>query len=214
MIRRIAVWDLPTRLFHWAIVLLMPALWWTAEEHKDELHLLLGKVALGLLLFRLIWGLIGSSTARFAGFVKGPGAILAYLRGQKPAGVGHNPLGALSVLALLFLLANVIGLGLFAGDEDSLNPGPLNHLVSYDSGRVLAERHEQLFWILVGFIALHVAAILYYRLVKGDRLVAPMVTGERKGEEGEAGMVAAPAWRFLAAAAVSALLTWWITAFL
>jgi cytochrome b len=206
--RRIAVWDLPTRAFHWLIVLLVPALWWTAEEHMHDLHLLLGEVALGLLLFRLIWGLIGSSTARFAGFVRGPGAILAYLRGQRPAGVGHNPLGALSVLALLFLLANVVGLGLFATDEDGHAPGPLSHLVSYDSARILAERHEQVFWILVGFVGLHVAAILYYLVVKRDNLVAPMVTGGRAGADGDAPMAAAPGWRFLVAASLATLLTW------
>jgi len=205
---RVAVWDLPTRAFHWLIVLLMPALWWTGEEHMDDLHLLLGEVALGLILFRLIWGLIGSSTARFAGFVRGPGAILDYLRGQRPAGVGHNPLGALSVLALLLLLATVAGLGLFATDEDGLAPGPLSHLVTFDSARILAERHEQVFWILVGFVGLHVAAILFYLLVKRDNLVAPMVSGARGGGEVEAGMVAAPAWRFLVAAAIAILLTW------
>ena len=205
---RIAVWDLPTRAFHWLIVLLMPALWWTGEEHMHDLHLLLGEVALGLILFRLFWGLIGSSTARFAGFVRGPGAIRAYLRGQRPAGVGHNPLGALSVLALLFLLANVVGLGLFATDEDGLAPGPLSRHVTFDSARILAERHEQLFWILVGFIGLHVAAILFYLVVKRDNLVAPMITGGREGAEGEAAMAAAPAWRFLIAAGFAAILTW------
>jgi cytochrome b len=209
---RIAVWDLPTRAFHWLIVLLVPALWWTGEEHMHDLHLLLGEVALGLILFRLIWGLIGSSTARFAGFVRGPGAILAYLRGARPAGVGHNPLGALSVLALLFLLANAVGLGLFAIDEDGHAPGPLSHLVSYDSARILAERHEQVFWILVGFVGLHVAAILYYLVVRRDNLVTPMVTGARAAAQGEAPMIAAPAWRFAIAASLAFLLTWVIAA--
>ncbi len=206
----IRVWDLPTRAFHWLIVLLMPALWWTGEEHMDELHLLLGEVALGLILFRIVWGLIGSSTARFAGFVKGPGAILAYLRGERPAGVGHNPLGALSVLALLVLLATVTGLGLFATDEDGLAPGPLSHLVTFDSARILAERHEQLFWILVGFIGLHVAAILFYFLVRRDNLVTPMVTGARAGSAGEEAMAAAPVWRFFIAAGAAVALTWLI----
>lgn len=204
---RIAIWDLPTRAFHWLIVLAMPALWWTGEEHLYDLHLLLGEIVLGLILFRLIWGLIGGSTARFAGFVKGPGAILAYLRGEGQAGVGHNPLGALSVLALLVLLVTVTGLGLFATDEDGLAPGPLAHLVTFDSARILAERHEQVFWILVGFIGLHVAAILFYLVVRRDNLVAPMVTGGREGRDGEAAMLAAPGWRFLVAASLAAALT-------
>jgi cytochrome b len=204
---KVAVWDLPTRIFHWALVLLIPALWWTGEEHRHDLHLLLGEVTLGLVLFRLLWGLFGSSTARFAGFVRGPGAILAYLRGSRPAGIGHNPLGAISVLVLLFLLANVVGLGLFATDEDGLDPAPLAHFVSYDSARILTERHEQLFWILVGFIALHVAAILYYLLVKRDNLVIPMVTGSRDMPAGGGEMIAAPLWRFLLAAGLAVVLT-------
>lgn len=203
---RIAIWDVPTRLFHWLIVLLMPALWWTAETHRMELHLLLGQVALGLILFRIFWGLIGSSTARFAAFVKGPRAIRAYLGGAK-AGIGHNPLGALSVVALLLLLATVIGLGLFASDEDGFQPGPLSHLIDFDSARILAERHEQVFWILVGFIVLHVAAILFYLVAKRDNLVGPMVTGGRRGEAGEAPMVPAPAWRFLLAAGLAIAIT-------
>jgi len=208
---RIAIWDLPTRAFHWAIVLLMPALWWTAEAHRMELHLLLGQLTLGLVLFRIVWGVIGSSTARFAGFVKGPRAILAYLGGAKP-GIGHNPLGALSVLILLFLLANVIGLGLFASDEDGIAPGPLSHLIDFDAARILAERHEQVFWILVGFIGLHVAAILFYLLVRRDNLVGPMIIGGREARAGEGPMAPAPAWRFLLAAALAAALTWWIGA--
>jgi len=209
-VSRIRIWDLPTRAFHWAIVLLMPALWWTAEEHELEWHYLLGEVTLGLILFRLIWGLIGSSTARFAGFVKGPGAILAYLRGRHPEEVGHNPLGALSVLALLLLIATIVGLGLFATDEDGLHPGPLAHLVTFDSAMILAERHEQMFNILLGFIGLHVAAILFYLFVRRDNLVGPMVTGAREARAGEAPMAAAPAWRFVIAAAIAAGLTFWI----
>jgi len=203
----IRIWDLPTRVFHWALVVLIPALWWTGEEHLLDWHFLLGEMVLGLLLFRLFWGLFGSSTARFAGFVKGPGAILAYLRGRRPAGVGHNPLGALSVLALLFLLANVVGLGLFATDEDGLAPAPLSHLISYDSARILTERHEQLFWILVAFIGLHVAAILFYLIARRDNLVTPMITGRRRAAAGGEEMIGAPLWRFLIAAGLAAILT-------
>lgn len=188
----------------------MPALWWTAEEHRLELHYLLGEVMLGLILFRIIWGLIGGSTARFAGFVRGPGAIVAYLRGRHRGSVGHNPLGALSVLALLLLIATIVGLGLFATDEDGLHPGPLAHLVTFDSAVILAERHEQLFNILLGFIGLHVAAILFYLIVRRDNLVVPMVTGTREAGSGEAPMAAAPAWRFIVAAAIAAGLTLWI----
>jgi cytochrome b len=205
---RIRIWDLPTRLFHWAIVLLIPALWWTHQIDRLDLHLILGEIMLGLILFRIFWGLIGSSTARFIGFVKGPAGIYRYLKGQSAAAPGHNPLGGWSVMVMLLLIATEVGLGLFVTDEDGLNEGPLTHLISYDSARILAHRHETLFYILLGFIALHLGAILFYLLVKRDNLVAPMVTGSRPGD-GEA-MRPAPLWRFLAAVALATGLTLWI----
>lgn len=204
---RIAIWDLPTRVFHWLVVLLIPALWWTAEEAMMDLHMLFGQVMLGLVLFRIFWGLIGSSTARFASFVGGPRSIRDYLRGSTKPGVGHNPLGALSVLALLILLAVQVGLGLFASEDDGLYQGPLSHHVSLEASETLAERHEMMFNVLLVFIGLHLAAILFYTFIKRDRLIAPMITGGREGLGGEAPMVAAPFWRFLIAAGAALGLT-------
>src|SRR4051794_31090532 len=171
---KVRIWDLPTRLFHWAIVILVPALWWTHRIERLDLHILLGEIMLGLILFRLIWGLIGSSTARFASFLRGPGAVLLYLRGRAAAPFGHNPIGGWSVFAMLLLLAVETGLGLFVTDEDGLNSGPLSHLIDYDSARILAHRHETLFYVLLAFIALHIGAILYYLLARRDNLVVPM----------------------------------------
>lgn len=200
---RVRVWDLPIRLFHWAIVLLIPAMWWAAEEEKIELHIQLGQIMLGLILFRILWGVLGSSTARFSGFVRGPRKLLAYLRGAK-AGIGHNPLGALSVLAMLAALAVQVGLGLFASDEDGLYQGPLSYHVSAETAETLTERHEMWFNVILVLIALHLAAILYHLLVKRDDLVTPMIKGTRKAAaEGEAAMVPAPLWRFLAAAGLA-----------
>src|SRR4051812_6803603 len=108
-VRTMRVWDLPTRLVHWAMAALIPWSWWTAHNDQLERHRLSGYLLLGLLLFRLIWGFAGSETARFAAFVRGPAAIRRYLRGEGPAPLGHNPLGALSVLALLAALAAQIG---------------------------------------------------------------------------------------------------------
>src|ERR1041384_7437303 len=98
---KVQVWDLPVRLFHWAIVLLVPALWWTAENERLDLHITLGTAMLALVLFRLLWGIFGSSTARFAGFVRGPFGVMRYLSGRERGGIGHNPLGGWSVLAML-----------------------------------------------------------------------------------------------------------------
>ena len=123
---QVPVWDWPTRAFHWAIVLIVPAMWATHKLERMDVHILLGQAMLGLVLFRLIWGLIGSSTARFSGFVRGPRAVARYLAGRGGTVFGHNPLGGWSVLAMLPLLAVQVGLGLFATDEDGLVSGPLS----------------------------------------------------------------------------------------
>ena len=177
--RRIRIWDAPTRLFHWALVGLIAAAWWTAEEGLLEWHQRIGLTILILILFRLIWGVIGSSTARFSGFVRGPRAIGAYLRGKAPQAIGHNPLGALSVLALLLTVAAVTALGLFTEDEDGIAPGPLAYRVSADVSEQAHDWHEQGFDLLLVLVALHVAAIAYYWLFKRDNLVGPMISGSR-----------------------------------
>ena len=129
------VWDRPTRVFHWALVLLFAVQWWSAKTDRIDLHVAAGLTLLGLLVFRLIWGFIGGSTARFSNFLKGPRAVAAYLKGRAAPGIGHNPLGALSVLAMLLLLAVQAGLGLFASDEDAIEGGPLSHWISYESSQ-------------------------------------------------------------------------------
>jgi cytochrome b len=108
---------------------------------------------------------------------------------------------------MLLLLAVQVGLGLFVSDEDGLNTGPLSHLIDYDSARILAHRHETIFYILLGFIALHVAAIFYYLLARRDNLIAPMVTGSGSAPESGEAMVGAPLWRFLIAAVLALGLT-------
>jgi cytochrome b len=203
----VRVWDWPTRAFHWAIVLIVPAMWATHKLERMDVHILLGQVMLGLVLFRLIWGLIGSSTARFTGFMRGPRAVIDYVRGRAGAAFGHNPLGGWSVVLMLLLLAVQVGLGLFATDEDGLVSGPLSHLVSYDSARILAHRHETVFIILACVIMLHIAAILYYRLVRRDDLITPMVTGRRAAAASGEAMAGAPLWRLLLAVALAAGLT-------
>lgn len=207
---RIKVWDWPTRLFHWLLVVLIAAAWWTGEEEDLTWHYRIGLAVLMLVLFRLIWGVIGGSTARFARFVRGPRAIAAYLRGTSPPAVGHNPLGALSVLALLGLVSLVVALGLFATDDDGLDPGPLSHLVSYEAAEQAQELHETAFDLLLVMVAVHVAAILYYLLFKRDNLVGPMLTGSRDGPEGAEPLLPAPPWRTVFAIVAATLGAWWI----
>ena len=207
---RVKIWDWPTRLFHWALVVLIPLQWWTAEEEMMELHILFGTIVLGLLLFRLIWGLIGSSTARFANFVKGPRAAISYLSGRAEHVLGHNPLGGYSVMAMLGLLSMHVTLGLFASDDDGIDSGPLSHLVDYDLAEEAADLHETSFDLLLVLIGIHLAAILFYALVRRKNLVGPMLTGSGGAPEGVAPMQPAPLWRFLLAAALATGLAWWI----
>ncbi len=175
---RIAVWDLPIRLFHWVLVAMIGFSWWLAENDRIELHMYSGYAVLTLLLFRILWGLIGSSTARFGNFLKGPAAVLAYLRDARGwRAVGHTPIGAWSVVALLGLIAVQVATGLINSDDDGLNEGPLAALVSNDFADLGHEVHELAFNVLLGFMALHVAAILFYRVVLGKKLLRPMITG-------------------------------------
>lgn len=171
----VRVWDLPTRLFHWALVILLPLLWWTVQTEQLEVHKLLGFGVGALLVFRLFWGIAGSATARFSNFVRGPRAVLKYLRDGKAA-IGHNPLGALSIVAILGALATMVASGLFIADEDGLDSGPLASFVSYDAGRFAAHVHARAFDVLLILIFLHLTAVLAYFL-GGENLIAPMVTG-------------------------------------
>ena len=174
---KIAVWDLPTRLFHWTLVALIAFSWWSAENHQLTFHLWSGIAVLTLIVFRLLWGIFGSSTARFANFVRGPAAVRDYLRGTW-RGIGHSPLGALSVVALLGLILVQAGMGLFASDEDGLLLGPLSGFISGSASEEMAELHEDFFNVLLVLIGLHVAAVLFYWVAKKQNLIGPMVTGK------------------------------------
>ena len=169
------MWDLPVRLFHWTLVALIAFSWWSVKNHHTDWHIWSGISILTLLIFRLLWGLVGSSTARFANFVRGPRQVLRYLRGDW-RGIGHTPLGALSVVALMLATAVQVGLGLFNEDDDGLYAGPLANFLRPDTTDKIREFHEFNFNILLGLIALHVGAIIFYR-IRGKHLTKPMITG-------------------------------------
>ena len=211
---RVRVWDGPVRLVHWLVALAIPALWWTAGHDQLEWHRRIGYAVLALALFRLAWGVVGGSTARFASFVRGPKAVIAYARqlarGGPAAVVGHNPMGGWSVVALIALVLAETVLGLFAVDVDGLESGPLSRFVDFDGGRLAANWHHWLFNALLALVGLHLAAIAFYALVKRDNLVAPMLTGSRAAPEGTPAMTRAPLWRALAAAGVAAAVAVWI----
>lgn len=179
----IRVWDLPTRLFHWTLVILVAAMVWTGLSGKLDLHMTLGQAVLSLLLFRLIWGFAGNRYARFGDFVASPLACLRYLAalfrpGSGDSHVGHNPAGGYAVLAMLLLLAIQAGSGLFTSD-DIVTDGPLFSKVSSDTASLLSTIHRRVYWILAAVIGLHLLANVFYLLVKKNNLVGPMITGRK-----------------------------------
>lgn len=229
----VRVWDLPTRLFHWTLVLLLALLWFSGEvgglslTYQGEIlglpvsvfmgnmdvHMLLGQGVLVLVLFRLMWGVVGSSTARFSSFVRGPRSFLAYVgavaRGEVPATTGHNPAGALVILAMLALLLVQGGLGLFAND-DIFSQGPLAAKVSKATSDALTGWHGLVFNAILTVVVLHIGAAVYY-LVRGKNLIRPMVTGRKPAELMAAGDPAprmASPWLALPVLAVAVGIVW------
>ncbi|MEJ5988795.1 cytochrome b/b6 domain-containing protein [Ramlibacter sp. PS3R-8] len=180
---RVRVWDLPTRTFHWALAASLAGLAATgyAGGAWMEWHARLGSVTLALLLFRIVWGFIGGKWSRFASFLPTPGRVLAYLREQDDPRqhAGHNPLGALSVLAMLAVVMAQLLTGM-AGDDGGGFTGPLNDRVSQAVGAIANVLHKQIGqWLLLALVLLHVAAIAFYRIVRRQKLVQAMVDGDR-----------------------------------
>lgn len=182
----ILVWDWPVRLFHWLIVLLLTGSYLTIAVWPDfdlRTHKLIGFTILGLVVFRVLWGFAGGRHARFFNFIKGPGAIVRHIgelgRRGDPGHGGHNALGALSVLALLAsLLVQTIS-GLFNGD-DVLAEGPLHGIAGPELRSFMGQVHQINFTVLLVLIGLHLAAILFYVLWKGQGLVGAMIHGRRR----------------------------------
>lgn len=211
---RVKVWDLPTRLFHWLLVALIIVLGISGQLGRLDVHMLVGPAVVALILFRIIWGFVGSETARFSHFVRGPKAILAYIAAAKAGAVrsvGHNPLGAFSVLALLGLALLQGVTGLFTSD-DILSEGPLAHLVSGKTVSLLSAIHRVGFNLLLAFVALHLAAVIFYRVVKKDDMVEAMITGEKRVPEGVEGIRFKNPLLALAILAACAALVWGLLA--
>ena len=204
------VWDLPVRLVHWLLAALIAFSWWSVHHHHTDWHIWSGCAILTLLLFRILWGFVGSSTARFSGFVRGPSAVAAYWRGRWN-GIGHNPVGALSVIALLGAVAVQVGLGLVSEDEDGIFMGPLAGLVSTETSDKARDLHELWFNVMLALVALHLLAILYYRL-RGRKLTLPMVTGRAELPDGTEPMRPGKWWMALICLGIAMGSTRWIIA--
>lgn len=223
-LKRTPVWDLPTRVFHWVLVALLVALWITGTNDMLDWHMIIGQVTLALLLFRLVWGVIGSRHSRFADFVVGPRSALAHLRevlrvarlGPRGADgahhAGHTRLGGWMILALLILMLTMAISGLFASD-DIATQGPLNHLVNDRTARVMSVYHSLAFNVLLAFAGIHILAALFYLIRKRENLIGPLITGrtplpaEMAAQEGRFVSV----WIALAAMIAALLAVWGIT---
>lgn len=217
--RSVAVWDLPVRLFHWLLVAAVGTSWASGEFGWMRIHFLSGYLILTLLLFRLAWGFVGSRSARFSDFLKGPGSAFEHLRELRSSGnpahpvLGHNPLGGWMVAALLLVLSVQAGTGLFTSD-DILVDGPLVSQAGGAVVKLLSTAHRLVFNLILAMVAVHVAVIVGYLLLRGENLVRPMLTGRKTVPEGiavepprQAGLLPAALIAAVAAALVAALVT-------
>ena len=208
----VRVWDAPTRLFHWAIVVLLGVSWLSESRGWMTIHFISGYSVIALLLFRLAWGFVGSETSRFSRFLKSPTAALRHLahlhRREPDTEIGHNAAGGWMVLVMLALLAVQAGTGLFANDDGDTE-GPLFNYVGKDWSDWLSHIHAVNFKLIQIAVVLHVLAVLGYFVLKRHDLVRPMITGEKYLPMGTHGPALASPLRalvvfLLAAAAVSA----------
>lgn len=210
--KEFTVWDLPLRLFHWLLVVTILLSYLSAKAGGDwaDWHARLGGFALALVIFRLLWGLAGSHTSRFVHFFPSPTRLNQYIRG-KWQGVGHNPLGALSVIALLAAVLFISVTGLFANDDITLY-GPLYSLLEQSDSDWLTGLHKLLFDGLLILIGLHVIAIGFYWIVKRQNLVRPMLTGKKTVEVSHIPNSALKSnqlfLRFVISIAIAAVIVW------
>lgn len=183
------IWDLPLRIFHWSFAFTVLACWYTAEQEGEliDLHMQLGYVAIGLITFRLLWGIVGPTHARFSQFVPSPKRLLAYVKNQDKGetSAGHNPLGALMVILMIVLVFTQALSGLFIND-DIFSSGPYYGTVSSEIEKVMKFLHHNTFDLMIGAIFMHIAAIAFYWRIKKQNLVTPMITGQKSAKHAKA----------------------------
>ena len=204
------VWDLPLRVFHWLLVLTIIGSYVTAKLGEMTWHKGLGLLMIGMLIFRVLWGLIGPRHARFGNFIKGPGTVLRYLKGGVKS-VGHNPLGAGMVVLMLLLLTLQATTGLFSTDDVAF-VGPYFPSVSHKLAEQLTGIHHKNFNFILAAIVLHLAAITYYTFVKKERLVPAMFHGHKSAEYVPANeaITSSQLWKALIVIAVAGGCVFWL----
>jgi cytochrome b len=177
---KIRIWDLPLRLFHWLLVMAVMGSFVSVKLGGNAMiwHGRFGYLVLALIIFRLIWGFVGTHHARFAQFIKSPKVILAYLKNPTET-PGHSPLGAISVMVLIgFFLVQALA-GLFASDDIAFD-GPLAKFVASAWVELLTSFHRLNEWVLLALVAVHIGAILYYKYAKRINLISAMITGDKE----------------------------------
>lgn len=217
---QLRIWDLPTRIFHWLLVVCFIAAYvtnWLGVSYFTY-HLWVGYFVVILLVFRILWGIVGTHHAQFVNFVRHPMESVKYAlhltKGKAKSYPGHNPLGALMVLILLLILLLQAVTGLFANDE-IFNIGPLYGYVSHDLSLQLTAVHKELFYWILGAVAIHVGAVLFYVFVKRENLIRAMITGKKpvRGLVTAKGIESSRIWlAFILIVVISALLAWIIVA--
>jgi cytochrome b len=180
--KAVPVWDIPVRLFHWVLVLLIAFSWLSNKMDWMTWHMYSGYAVLALILFRILWGFVGSTHARFSDFIYGPRALIGYIKTLPSRTAvkfaGHNPLGGISVVLILLCVLAQAGTGLFAND-DIINEGPLFKHVSKELSDWLTTIHKYNFNVLLALIGVHIGAVLYYLIWKSENLIKPMFTGRK-----------------------------------
>jgi len=176
---KIRLWDLPTRLFHWLFAAAVIGAIVTDLLDNITWHSYCGYTALVLVVFRIIWGFVGPHHARFSSFVPSVSSLKAFLKDQTVSPLGHNPLGALSVIAMLLIVLVQASSGLFTDDEISFQ-GPLSKFISEDMVKLMNQIHETNHVLVYGIVALHLIAIFYYQRIKKNNLIGPMVYGDKE----------------------------------
>jgi cytochrome b len=196
------LWDIPTRAYHWLLVVCIPLAWWSAETERYALHQWVGYTVIVLVLGRISWGFVGSRHSRFSDFLVGPRKALAYLQGRGSGSAGHNPLGGWSVACLLLLLLLQAGSGLFNSD-DVLFSGPLYYAADTGFRDTMGLVHDVAFNLLLALVALHILAVLFHQLRRREPLLQAMLRGRAPTREGRAAPVSL--WRALLVWALAAL---------
>jgi cytochrome b len=212
---KVKIWDKPTRAFHWLIVLLVGTSWAMAELGWMKIHMWSGLTILTLVIFRILWGFFGSTTARFSNFITHPRVAVNYvravLRSEKRQYAGHNPAGGWVALGLMLLLMAQASTGLFSHDDINFK-GPLAYMVDKGTSDLFSSLHHASFNLIIIGVAIHIAAVFFYMRVKGENLVLPMITGYKEEKQVPPGtrLHFVSSGYALLLLALSAALVWWI----